>query len=202
MMDNGLAIAILGAMALMVLAGLLLGYLSSRFLGHRFGWSSGERNGASLIFAALGLGAGLLAITATFYESTWAPPPEVTFAVPQGFSENWVILLEDPSTSQQLEWRGIEVPFFGKSTTIAVPSNGIVRVREIGDLGGRMDITAQWSDGSQTYSLSGGPAPAATKATAFVAFDRNSTTDSRQATPPFGDEAALGDYILKREGGK
>jgi MFS family permease len=202
MMDNGLAMVILGAMALMLVAGLLLGYLSSRFLGHRFKWSSGKRNGASLIFAALGLGAGLLAITATFYESTWAPPPKVTFTVPQGFSENWVILLEDPSTSQQLVWRGIEVPFFGKSTTIAVPPNGIVRIREIGDLGGRMDITAQWSDGSQTYGLSGGPAPTATKATAFVAFDRNSTTSSQQIAPPFGDEVALGNYILQREGGK
>jgi hypothetical protein len=202
MNDQGLAMAIFGAMALMVLAGLFLGYLLSRFLGRRFGWSRTKRSGASVVFAAIGLGAGALAVTATFYESTWSPPPQVRFVVPQGFVHNWVFVLEDPNAPQQLNWRGIEVPFLGKSATLEVPLNGIVRVRELGDLGGRMDITAQWSDGSQTYSLSGGPAPAATKATAFVAFDRNSTTDSRQAAPPFGDEVALGNYILQREGGK
>jgi hypothetical protein len=201
MNDQGLAMAIFGAMVLIILAGLLLGYLVSRFLGRRFGWSRTKRNIASLIFAAIGLGAGALAVTATFYESTWSPPPQVKFVVPQGFAHNWMFVLEDPNAPRALDWRGIEVPFFGKTATIEVPPNGIVRISDLGDLGGRMDIVAQWSDGAQGSTLSGGPGPTATKATAFVAFDRGSTTDSQQSAPPFGDDAALGTYILQRESG-
>jgi hypothetical protein len=201
MNDQGLAMAIFGAMVLMILAGLLLGYLVSRFLGRRFSWTRTKRNISSLIFAAIGLGAGALAVTATFYESTWAPPPQVRFVVPQGFAHNWVFVLDDPNAPQDLVWRGIEIPFFGKTATIEVPPHGIVRISDLGDLGGRMDVVAQWSDGAQGSTLSGGPGPTATKATAFVAFDRSSTTDS-QTAPPFGDDAALGDYILQRENAK
>jgi hypothetical protein len=142
-----------------------------------------------------------LAVTATFYESTWSPPPQVRFVVPQGFAHNWVFVLEDPNAPQDLVWRGIEVPFFGKTATIEVPAHGIVRISDLGDLGGRMDIVAQWSDGAQGSTLSGGPGPTATKATAFVAFDRSATTDI-QTSPPFGDDTALGNYILERESGK
>ena len=152
----------------------------------------------------LGVGCGMLVMIATFYESTWAPPPQVTFNAPPGFAATWVIMLEDPTVSTQLTWQGRELPFSGKRTSIDVPLSGIVRVKSLGALSGRVDTTVTWSDGSTSTGQGGGPAPRSTGAVSFSAFNRakvGASDDTGQADPPFGDTEALGAYIAARERG-
>jgi hypothetical protein len=199
MQGDGLALAILIGMILIVGAGLLVGVLLSRLLARRFGWSGSKRLWASLGLGALGIGAGALAVIATFFESTWAPPPLVALNAPQGFTHSWVIVLQDPATPNALSWQGVEMPFRGKSTAIDVPPSGIVRVRDLGGLRGRADITVRWNDGASNTGQAGGPAPKSTGATAFGAFNRVKGEGAAQDEPPFGDDAALGAYIAARE---
>jgi hypothetical protein len=199
MNDNGMAIAILGAMALILLAALLVGFIVSKILVRIFGWTGAKRNFAYLAIAAIGCGGGVLVVTATFYESSWSPPPQITFVVPPGFSQNWVIVLEDPKVTQQLVWKGVELPFSGKSTSVNVAPNGILRVQNLGALVGRMDIDVKWSDGVSSVGQAGGLAPQSTGATLFSAFNRVIANGAVQADPPFGDTEALGVHILERE---
>jgi hypothetical protein len=201
MNDSGLALAIFIGMILIVLTGLLLGMLLGGIVSRALGWSGTKRWLASLGLGALGIGGGVLAVIATFYESTWAPPPEVTFNAPPGFAHEWVILLEDQSVSNRLPWQGVEMPFFGKRTQIDVPPSGIVRLHDLGGLDGRMDIKARWNDGSSSTGQAGGPAPQATGATSHRAFNRVKSEGGAQEDPPFGNAAALGDYIAARERG-
>jgi hypothetical protein len=203
MNDQGLANAIFGAMALIVLIGLACSFALSRVLVRRLGWNGTKKNIAMLGFTAIGIGAGVLAVFATFYESSWSPPPKITLVVPPGFAENWVIMLEDPAASQQLEWKGTNMPFSGKSAVINVAANGIVRVKSLGELIGRMDNEVEWSDGARSTAQAGGPAPKTSRATLFSAFNRVGPNDTGnedvQVDPPFGEEEALGKHILERE---
>jgi hypothetical protein len=199
MNDQGLAIAIIGAMALILVIGLLFGFALSRILVGFFGWGGSKKNIALFGITAIGCGVGMLTLTATFYESSWSPPPQITFVVPPSFSQNWVIVLEDPAATEQLVWKGVEVPFFGKSTAVKVTSTGIVRVQNLGELIGRMDINVKWSDGSSNTAQAGGPAPKSTNATLFSAFNRVTTNEIGPAEPPFGESEALGAHILARE---
>ncbi len=199
MSGDGMAWAIVLAMALMILCGILLGVLVSRTVARR--WVGTNRSVAGLVFGAIGLGAGLLAVTATFYESTWSPPPQMTFNTPQGFSKAWVIALEDPAATAELVWKGWEMPFRGKTTVVSVPPSGVVRVRSLAGVSGRVDTTVLWSDGSRNTGQGGGPAPKSTRAVSFSAYNRVGTDSLTQADPPFGDSDALGAYIalLERE---
>ncbi len=199
MQGDGLAQAILIGMALIIAAGLGVGLLLSRMLAHRFGWSGSKRVSAGLGLGALGIGAGALAVIATFYESTWDPPPLLTLNAPPGFTHTWVIVLEDPAASQALSWQGVALPFLGKRTALDVPPSGIVRVRDLGELRGRADIDARWNDGSSSTGQAGGPAPKSTGANIFGAFNRVKGESAAQDEPPFGDEVALGAYIAARE---
>jgi len=74
--------------------------------------------GAELSLATLALGGigigGVLAVIATFYEDTWAPPPEVTFNVPPDFTQAWVILLEDVPAPFNLCGLASRYPFSGR----------------------------------------------------------------------------------------
>jgi hypothetical protein len=199
MNDQGMALAIFGAMILIVLAGLLLGVLLGRIVFRGFGWGRSKQLVASLVLGAAGLGAGFLAVIATFYESTWAPPPQITFVTPPGFRQDWVFVLEDPTVSRQLVWQGVEMPFSGRTATVDVAAHGIVRVQKIGALGGRVDIRVRWSDGSSSNSQGGGPAPTSTGATVFSAFNRVKASDTAVVDPPFDDRDALGAHIMQRE---
>ena len=204
MNDNPLAWAIVGAMVLIVLTGLVLGLVLGRAATNSLGWSGAKKYSVMLGLGALGVGCGMLVMIATFFESTWAPPPQVTFNAPPGFAEKWVIMLEDPAVSTQLNWQGRELPFSGKRTSIDVPLSGIVRVKSFGALGGRVDTTVKWSDGSTSTGQGGGPAPKSTGAVSYSAFNRAKAGDSGdtgQADPPFGDADALGAYIAARERG-
>jgi hypothetical protein len=199
MSEDGLASAIFAAMILIILAGLMLGFLLGRKAADRIGWSGNKRTAMGVIVGALGIGGGLLAVIATFYESSWDPPPQVTFNAPPGFSHTWVIVLEDPSAARQLVWQGIEMPFFGKKTVIDVPPSGIVRVKKLDGLSGRVDINAQWSDGSASTGQGGGPAPKSSGAISFSSFNKVTSAGEALPDPPFGDKEALGSYIAARE---
>jgi hypothetical protein len=199
MIDNGLAIAILTAMALILLVGLLIGFFASKIIVRRFGWTGAKRNFAYIALLAIGCGGSALAVIATFYESAWSPPPQITFDVPPGFLQSWVIVLEDPKANPSLVWTGVELPFSGKSTRVSVPLHGILRVQSLDTLSGRMDITVKWSDGVSSVSQAGGPAPKSTGAILFTAFNRDLGNGTPSAEPPFGDTEALGAYISKQE---
>ncbi len=199
-----MAAAIAVAMALIVLGGILAGVFTGRSVARR--WSGINGTMAGLIFGLVGLGGGLLAVVATFYESTWSPPPQITFNTPPGFSKTWVIVLEDPAATTELVWKGWQLPFKGKTTVVAVPAHGVVRLRSLAHAGGRVDTTVVWSDGSSSTGQGGGPAPQTTRAVSFSAYNRigqNGAVSSTAAPePPFGDSEALGAYIatLEREG--
>jgi hypothetical protein len=159
-------------MLLIVLGGLLLGGMLGRILAHRSGWSGAKRLLAIVGTGAIGVGAGVLVVLASFREDIWAPSPQVVLSVPPGFTQDWVILLEDRKGSVQLVWKGVEIPFFGKKTVIEVPPSGIVRVRDLSGIRGRGGIRVLWSDGSYKSGRAGGPAPQSTGATSYSAFSR------------------------------
>jgi hypothetical protein len=199
--DGELALAIRILMILIVLGGLLLGILLSRMIARHLGGSSDK----PLLIISLGLGAigsggGILVVIATFYEDTWAPPPQVTLNVPPGFRQDWLILLEDPKGPTHLVWEGVEIPFFGKKTSIDVPASGIVRVRDLSDLSRLGPESIQWSDGSCNTGYSGGLAPESTGASRYMAFERlESNCGAPHSLLPYGE--ALGAYIAARERG-
>jgi hypothetical protein len=201
MNEDGLATAIFVGMVLFVLAGSLAGFLLGRILASSLGWSGAKRMSSSLGLGALGVGCGVLAVIATFYESIWAPPPQVMLNVSSGFTKFWVIVLEDQAVSRPIIWQGAEIPFFGKKTVIEVPPSGIVRVRDLSGLSGRVDINARWSDGSRSTSQAGGPAPKSTGANIFVAFSRDHADGATRDEPPFGNSVELGAYIDAQERG-
>jgi hypothetical protein len=203
MPDSGLAQFIAISEILIVLGGLLLGVLLSQILARRLGWSGAKLFLATLALGVIGFGGGVLAVIATVYEDIWAPPPEVTFNVPPGFTQDWVILLEDRSSSVQLVWAGVEIPFSGKKTLIDVPSSGVVRLRDLSELFRPTHVL--WSDGSYNSGGASGPAPKSTGATRYVAFDRCESVEQCEShlpgEPPFDDDPALGTYIAARERG-
>jgi hypothetical protein len=199
MAESGMAIAIFAAMAAIIVAGIALGYLLSRGLARGRGWSGTKRTITALTLSAIGIVGGALVVTATFYESTWAPPPQVLFKAPPGFAHTWVFLLEDPKSANRLEWRGMNVPFFGKSTIVELPAHGILRVQSLDGISGRVDVNAQWNAGSHSTGQGGGPAPPATGAVSMSSF--NWTNGKETVEPPFMDQDALGAYIVARERG-
>ena len=196
--DGELALAIGILMILIVLGGVLLGVLLSRLMARRLGWTSDKLLLIALGLGVIGGGGGILVVIATFFEDTWAPPPQVTLNVPPGFRQDWLILLEDAKSSTQLVWEGAEVPFFGKKTLIDVPASGIVRVRDLSEL--RRPGTIKWSDGSCNTGYSEGLAPESTGAVRYMAFERlKSDCGAPQLPLPYGE--ALGAYIAARERG-
>ncbi len=84
----------------------------------------------------LGLGAGAVWATATFFETTWAPPPKLLLNLPPDFAHRSVVLLEQPGAPRQLQWSGRDLPFMGKSVALDVPPSGVIRVRSFSELAG------------------------------------------------------------------
>jgi hypothetical protein len=197
MAENGLALAIFAAMAAIILIGTVLGYLLSRGLARGRGWSGTSRAISGVALSALGVVVGGLVVTATFFESTWAPPPRVQFNAPSGFTHTWVFLLEDPSSTNRLIWTGFEVPFRGKNTIVDVPITGVLRVQSLSGISGRVDIDARWNDGSYSTGQGGGLAPKSTGANSVSSF--NWVNGKIKEEPPFSDREAFGAYIAARE---
>ena len=180
---SGLALAITLAICGIIATGLLLFFFIGRNLGRRFNLGHGGRLLTGIVGAVLGLGLGLLAVTATFYESQWMPPPQVTFKLPAEFTHRWVFLLEDPSSRNELIWHGSEwLPFQGMTTETDMPANGVLRVRSLGPLSGRADASVIWSDGAVMQGAGGGPGMQELEASAYAVFQHGEGTDSFPAS--------------------
>ena len=195
---GGLALAILGLMALM-LAGLALVFGAvGLFAARQLGWHGARRKALIAGLALVGMAAGWLWANATFYESKLDPPPELTVRVAPGFAEPWAILLEDPVNGVPLVWRGGDRPFDAPKAEIALPKSGVLRIRDFGQARGRGDLKARWSDGAESRGSGGGPGPAGFGATGYIALshDRPGATGPG-AMLPMGE--ALGAYIKARE---
>ncbi len=195
---GALAVAIFGAMLLMLVAGFVVAFFIGRWLARRA--TPGKRLAISLTAAVIGVGIGLLAVTATFFESSWSPPPKLYITVPAGFAHGEAIFIEDAARGTPLAWHGIEIPFTGKSARITVPPSGIVRIRSFGDMAGRGDLNVQWSDGADANGYAGGPGPAALGASGYIILSRGAWEPGR-FEPPTENEA-LAAYVRQRERGK
>lgn len=194
---NGLAAAILVVMGLMLAGGAaLFGWLGS-LVGRAAGWRAEARRWATALGAVAGLGVGALLCVATFMETTWAPPPTVQFTGEGAAANRWVVLLEDPRAPTVLAWSGVEAPFLGVTTRVAVGPSGVVRVRSLNRIAGRGDVRALWPDGVQATGMSAGPAPAGTGARTFVGFERGPWRGPEDDLP-MGDDLAA--WIRAREG--
>ncbi|MEO8247745.1 MAG: hypothetical protein ABI589_00095 [Burkholderiales bacterium] len=196
---GGLAMAIGIAMLLILLVAFVLPFFAGRLFARKRGWSGAKSHSASIGMGLLGLACGGLIVIATFFESTWLPPPKLSFIASPGFTGDWVVLLEDPKASQAIDWSGVEMAFFGKSARIVVPTSGILRVKDLAGIAGRADVDVMWSDGAPSSASAGGPAPAGVGARTYSAFNRESVNGAPAADPPFGDQAAFAAYIEARE---
>jgi hypothetical protein len=194
---NGMAAAIVAVMLLMLAGGAALFWWLGRLVAKVAGWGGPRAALAVAVSAALGLGAGALLMTATFFESSWAPPPAVTLRLPPGYAHREVMLVEDPAVPRTLAWTGFEAPFHGKATVIAVPPGGIVRLRTLEGLAGRADATVTWSDGTPTTGGGGGPLPPGIGRGSYVVFSRGEPDVAKE--PPWSDKAALAAWIRGRE---
>jgi hypothetical protein len=194
---GGLALAFGLAMVAMLVGGLAVAYLFGRALARRWHLSPGQGRLLGVASGAAGLLIGLAVVTATFFESTWAPPPELRIVVPDGFAQNWVLLLEDPKSGQDLDWQGSTAPFSGLRADVVVPAGGIVRVKGFGAMAGRADTRVVWSDGAPINGAGGGPAPAGIDAVSYMAFARAS---SDPAAMPEHLPEDLAAYVKAREG--
>lgn len=196
--ENGLALAVFAATALMLAIGFALFFA--------IGWALGRRSPSSRIrrpliagaAGVIGVALAACAVAATFFETSWSPPPRIHFIVPSGFHQQWVILLEDPSIRHSLVWHGVRMPFRGLSTEVTVPAGGVLRVRDLGDLPSGGDTTIRWSDGASAVGFTGGATPAGLHATRFVAYERQVGVDASTDILPDGN--ALVTYIRARGG--
>jgi hypothetical protein len=121
----------------------------------------------AVLSLAIGLGVGFMWLTATFFETTWAPPPTVQLNLPQDFKYTSVILLEQPEAPLALKWQGYNLPYMEKRTEVNVPSSGVVYVRSLEALAGS-SFNATTSDGIGVVSFGGGPGSGELGASRFV----------------------------------
>ena len=121
--------------------------------------------------------------------------------MPAAFKQNWVILLEDSTRGRPILWRGSELPFLSVSASIPVPPSGVVRVVSLGRLLVDGNVRATWSDGAVLIGSVSGHAPAASGASAFVAYQREqhgSGYDPRDEVP-VQDEVRFASYLKASE---
>ena len=90
---NGLAMAIGIVMLLIILGCAFLMWLFARFLTRKV--SPKRRGLVTALLTAAGLGIGWMVMTATFYESSFDPPPELRLTAAPGMDARWVVLLEE-----------------------------------------------------------------------------------------------------------
>ncbi len=167
------------------------------------GQPNGVRAAITLGALLLGLGAGAAWATATFFESTWSPPPKVMLNLPPGFAHRAVILLEQPSAPRQLQWSGANAPFTGKSVALDVPPSGVIRVRSLGDLAGG-DFTAEVTQGMQVTGSGSGPADTALDASnyLFVRLEKSGSDGAPvPSDSPGSPRGELDEVTLSNPGG-
>jgi len=98
---NGLALAILIVMVLMVLGGVALFAFAGRLLARKL--APPRRRLVMVPMALAGAGLGWLLVIWTFYQSSWSPPPRLHLATAPGFDAPVVIFLKDPRAPRTVE---------------------------------------------------------------------------------------------------
>ena len=144
---DGLALAIAAASLCMLLVPGLLGATLGYFaLRKRARWVG------VVIGFVIGIGLGGLAVAATFFESTFSPPDELSIDAP-GLRHETVIFVEDAHAPSAVEWTGSRLPFSSRIGHVAVPASGVLRVRSVDWIGGR-EVRARLVTGMAEQSLS------------------------------------------------
>lgn len=128
---GGLAVAIGLAMILMVTMPVVVLVL----LAKRFGAVP------MVVALALGVVVGLLAVTATFFESTWSPPVRVVF---EGQSDEKVIVLVADEKAPPIVITGAKLPFVERRVVFTVPPDAVVRVQQLAPLQGDL-VNGTWA---------------------------------------------------------
>lgn len=194
---GGLAAAIGLVMLLMLLAGFGISFWLGRLFARARGWQGGRARGAAVFAGFAGAGLGMIAVTATFYESSFSPPPRLDVTVPAGFKQDWAILIEDPRETALLEWQGSGLPFTQRYAVVALPASGVLRVKAFGEVAGRGDLEVRWSNGVGYNGYAGGPAPPGTGGTAYIALGRAAPDGMQRSFLAEGE--ALAAEIARRE---
>lgn len=194
---GGMAAAIGIVMLFMLLAGFGISFWIGALFARANGWQGGQARRTAIIAGLGGLGIGFAVVTATFFESSWSPPPRLDIAVQPGFKEDWAILIEDPDAATELDWRGTGLPFTQRNARVALPANGLLRVRSFGEGAGRSDLDVRWSDGAVYNGYAGGPAPPGIIGTSYMAVAR-AGPDGMPLDLPQGE--ALSAEIRRRQG--
>ena len=193
---GGLALAILIVMVLIVVGAVALFFLVARRLTRNLA-PSRRRLVVGLMILA-GAGAGWMAVMATFYESSFSPPPRLHLVTAPGFDAPAVVFLEDPRAPAAVEWQDSWLPFTAATATVEVPPSGIVRVRGFGLMAGRADLDVIWSSGMQGWGAGGGPGPHSLGANAYLVTGRPDVPPGEEAQ--FTGEADVAAYVAEREG--
>jgi hypothetical protein len=193
---GGLAVAIFIAMALIVSIAVGVAFLIARLLTKRI-VNRNARWLATIGIVAMGLVIGGLAVVATFFESKWSPPDEITFRLPPNFNHPSVYLIEDNRATQSLEWRGVNLPLMSRSASIDVPASGVVRVKSLNMPEIIQLPNASFSNGERSTGSFSTPAPATVGTGIIFGF-----TTPNGGFMPSGvtDDKWLTDDIRVREG--
>lgn len=136
---GGLAVAILLAMVFMLVVPVVVLVLIAK----RFG------TGAVIGAVIVGLLIGVLAVTATFMESTWSPPPAINLI---GTSEQTYIVVVADEKAPPVVMTGSTLPFMQRKTTLQVPDDGVIRVQSLEPLQGDMSMEVTYR-GKKTVGL-------------------------------------------------
>ncbi len=137
---GGMVLWIMLGVALIIALAIVLPALLGWMIARRLRLPRGGQALAATAAAAFGATAGLAIVLANFYESTWNPPPRLTFNAPPGFARKHIVLLQDPSSLGELDLRGMDVPLMAREASIDLPASGIVRVRDASALHERGNV--------------------------------------------------------------
>jgi hypothetical protein len=194
---GGLVVAILFAcLGMLVLPALLILWLSQRVA-----WVKQYRYRSMVGIAsfALGLALGFMWLTATFFESTWAPPAKVLLKLPPNFKQPSIILLEQPNAPVQLQWRGYDFPYMAKHTEIDVPASGVVMVASLKGMAGTT-FDASTTRGDAINGWASGPGPAALGSVSYIHIELPdaSGVNTSSSQQPYDAKTAFATYITER----
>jgi len=189
---EGLALAILlASICILLTPALLFGGVGYFVLRKRAGIL-----GAAL-GVALGLGLGALIVVATFMESTWNPPVELTLDVPPDLRHRSVLLLEDPTASAEIPWSGMEIPLSSPSAHLTIPASGFLRVRSL-EMVRTHDRVVRLSTGETAWGMAFLNPPPGLGATQLMYFDFVAYP-SPEPDPSLMDSVALEAWVRARE---
>jgi len=197
---GGLALGIALVIGLMLAAGFGIAFWLGRGTakpgaGAPAGATRGTARG--LLFGVMGLAIAAVGVSATFYESSFSPPPRLDVTVPAGYAQPWTIVLEDANAGASLDWQGSALPFTQRHASLSIPQSGVARVRSLGEALGRGDLEVNFSDGARLIANGGGPAPVGSRASNYLLLGR-AAADGAMPEAPSGD--SLANEIAAREG--